>query len=91
MPTEVKTKKDEAENERVDKLGDKSPERGKNETEKDKNEEKEPEIESEINTECKAGHCSSLYLAFSHLINLANNLGCVQRSATTPENKVGIT
>ena len=44
------------------------------------------DLETEI--EPKADPPNSLYLAFSHLVNLANNLGCVQRPTSTPENKV---
>ncbi|KAL5265653.1 hypothetical protein ACHWQZ_G006391 [Mnemiopsis leidyi] len=46
------------------------------------------DLETEI--EPKADPPNSLYLAFSHLVNLANNLGCVQRPTSTPENKVSI-
>ena len=81
---------DEAQSVQIDKTDmdslDKAPkELGRN-TQKELDNEDQKDSETEI--EPKADQPNSLYLAFSHLINLANNLGCVQRPTSTPENKV---
>jgi hypothetical protein len=88
--TETKGVSYEAEDRAVGKLLDESQERDKSKngigsdcsvTHKDGN-------ESMNEMEVKEEQCRSLYISFSHLINLANNLGCVQRSTSAPENKV---
>ena len=84
---------DEAQSVRIDKTDrdslDKAPkELDRNTPKEELNNEDQKDLETEI--EPKADQPNSLYLAFSHLINLANNLGCVQRPTSTPENKVHI-
>ena len=87
--TERKTTIDEAVSKTVENYEDKKPEKG--ETYEKQNESESNVTDKDLTNrseDLKVEQHRSLYLAFSHLINLANNLGCVQRSTSVPENKV---
>ena len=87
--TEIQTKINEAEVITAEKIVDKTSEKGESETEFKESKSNDTDKDPKINPESEAKQqCGSLYLSLSHLLNLANNLGCVQRCTSIPENKV---
>lgn len=58
-------------------------------TNKKSNMDKDKETTDKETEKLTSEHGSnSLYITLGHLFNLASNLGCVQKTSATPENKV---